>query len=315
VEEVKKSVNPIVYKSASVRNLPVSVQSVLQHWSLVNMESEDPPFENPFEKEYNRVVSELAQQREDCETKIEELQRRIGSIEKGAGDKPGGKKIASGSGSRSPNHGDNSTLGTVRRGSNSTTVHGNGPSSNTTGSQAGNITRAGLSGTARVNASLGSTDSNAGHSGNTSFFPSGSGNDTIYPGSGSGNISSSYDNSTVPSGGGCTPCPILPEVCGPSSRDSALVTPEAVLVGAAATFLLLILAAAVAIIIRYLDSFTSGFLIVVIIVLVWYCSSMYPDAARRLGARAWGALRDTASSIVDRLLRRNHSEVKSMCIS
>jgi hypothetical protein len=30
MEEVKKSVNPIVYKSASVRNLPVPVQSVLQ---------------------------------------------------------------------------------------------------------------------------------------------------------------------------------------------------------------------------------------------------------------------------------------------
>ncbi len=79
--------------------------------------------------------------------------------------------------------------------------------------------------------------------------------------------------------------------------------------GAAATFLVLILAAAVAIIIRYLDSFTSGFLIVVIIVLVWYCSSMYLDAARRLGIRVWQALRSGASTVVERLFRRNHPEV------
>jgi energy-coupling factor transporter transmembrane protein EcfT len=103
----------------------------------------------------------------------------------------------------------------------------------------------------------------------------------------------------------------LPEVCRPSNRDSssALVTPEAVLLGAAATFILLVLAAAVAILIRYLESFTSGLLIIAIIILVWYCSSMYPEAARRLGARAWGVLRDAASSLVDRLLRRHHSEV------
>jgi Sec-independent protein translocase protein TatA len=56
-------------------------------------------------------------------------------------------------------------------------------------------------------------------------------------------------------------------------------------------------------------------LIIAVIILVWYCSSMYPEAARRLGARAWGALRDAASSLVDRLLRRHHSEVKSNSLS
>jgi ABC-type spermidine/putrescine transport system permease subunit I len=90
-----------------------------------------------------------------------------------------------------------------------------------------------------------------------------------------------------------------------------LSTPESVLVGAAATLIVLALAAAVAIILRYLESFTSGLLIITIIVLVWYCSSMYPEAARRLGARVWDALRSGATTVVDRLLGRRHPEVSA----
>jgi hypothetical protein len=37
---------------------------------------------------------------------------------------------------------------------------------------------------------------------------------------------------------------------------------------------------------------------------------MYPEAARRLGARAWEALRSGATTVVDRLLGRRHPEVK-----
>jgi hypothetical protein len=94
-----------------------------------------------------------------------------------------------------------------------------------------------------------------------------------------------------------------------------LVTPEAVLVGAAAAVLVLVVAAAVAIIVRYFSTITSGLLIVSTIVLVWYLSSMYPETARRLGARILGALRSAATSIVDRVLRRNHPEVKSSCVN
>jgi hypothetical protein len=89
-----------------------------------------------------------------------------------------------------------------------------------------------------------------------------------------------------------------------------LVTPEAVLVGAAATVLVLVVAAAVAIIVRYFSTITSGLLIVSTIVLVWYLSSMYPESARRLGARVWAALRSAATSVVDRVLGRRHPEVK-----
>jgi uncharacterized RDD family membrane protein YckC len=92
-----------------------------------------------------------------------------------------------------------------------------------------------------------------------------------------------------------------------------LATPEAVLVGAAAAVLVLAVAAAVAIIVRYFSTITSGLLIVSTIVLVWYLSSMYPETARRLGARILGALRRAATSIVDRVLRRHHSEVKNKC--
>jgi hypothetical protein len=149
------------------------------------------------------------------------------------------------------------------------------------------------------------TVSSVGGSGGTFFNSSGPSQPTLpCPG-----------NVTVPDIHQCPPCPTLPDGCGPSttshgdSGSAMLATPEAVLVGAAAAVLILVVAAAVTIIIRYLPNITAGLLIVSIIVLVWYCSSKYPEAARRLGARAWEALRDTARAIVDRVLRRNNSEV------
>jgi hypothetical protein len=269
------------------------------------MESEDPPFENPFEKEYNRVVSELAQQREDCETKIEELQRRIGSSSEGAGDQGGGRNTLSGG--QTPGHEVNSTHFTDREGSNHI---GSGnrtdPSSSIGNFTGNNVTLVDHSGVVNSNVSYGPFDSSSG--GNSD---SGSGGNVTYHGPGFSNTTSSGVSNDTGSSGGCTPCPISPGVCGPSNRDfsSELATPEAVLLGAAATLILLVLAAAVAIIIRYLESFTSGLLIIAIIVLVWYCSSMYPEAARRLGTRILGALRSAATSVVDRLFRRNHPEV------
>jgi fatty acid desaturase len=88
-----------------------------------------------------------------------------------------------------------------------------------------------------------------------------------------------------------------------------LATPEAVLVGAAATLLVLLLAAAVGLFLRYVPVLISGLLILVLVAVVWYLSSKYPGAARRLGARIWEALRSGASTVVDRLLGRHHPEV------
>ncbi len=308
MEEVKKSVNPIVYKSASVRNLPVPVQSLLQHRSLVNMESEDPPFENPFEKEYNRVVSELALQKEECETKIEELQQRIKDSWEGAsGGERGNETSAGGSGD---------TILIPEKNASHIPDSGRG------NSRLLNLTRIDHPVDVRpANISTPLVDS-SGQSSNLTGSSS-LGNGTAFHGVGTSNITvPSLNNTTVPTGGGCTPCPTLHEICGPSTPShgdrcatpSVLATPEAILVGAASAVLILVVAAAVAIIVRYLPNITSGLLIVAIIALVWYLSSMYPEAARRLGARAWEALRRAATSIVDRVLRRHHSEVKNNCM-
>jgi hypothetical protein len=81
------------------------------------------------------------------------------------------------------------------------------------------------------------------------------------------------------------------------------------LVGAAATLLVLLLATAAGLILRYMPVVFSGLFVIMLVAVVWYLSSKYPGAARRLGARVWDALRSGASAIVERLFRRNHPEV------
>jgi hypothetical protein len=94
-----------------------------------------------------------------------------------------------------------------------------------------------------------------------------------------------------------------------------LATPEAVLVGAAATLLVLLLAAAVGLVLRYMPVLISGLSILVLVFVVWYLSSKYPGAARRLGARIWEALRSGVSAVVDRLLRRDRPDVSINCVA
>jgi hypothetical protein len=115
----------------------------------------------------------------------------------------------------------------------------------------------------------------------------------------------------------CPACPPsttsapAPQLCGPGSTGgdslavASLSTPMAVLVGAVATLLVCVLAVAVGIIIRYIPIFVSGLLVLAAIVLVWYYSSTQPAAARECGQRLWVFLRDAATSVVDRVFRRN----------
>jgi uncharacterized membrane protein YphA (DoxX/SURF4 family) len=86
--------------------------------------------------------------------------------------------------------------------------------------------------------------------------------------------------------------------------------PMAFLVGVATTLLMLVLAVVLGVIIRYLSLVASGFLVLILLCMVWYYSSRYPESARRLGARVWAALRSAATSVVDRVLGRRHPEVK-----
>ncbi len=120
----------------------------------------------------------------------------------------------------------------------------------------------------------------------------------------------------------CPPVSTVPDGCGPSTTSggdpdtpSILATPEAVLVGAAATLLVLLLAAAVGLVLRYVPVLISGLLILVLVAVVWYLSSKYPGAVRRLGARIWEALRRGATAVVERLFHRDHPEVSVSCMS
>jgi hypothetical protein len=85
--------------------------------------------------------------------------------------------------------------------------------------------------------------------------------------------------------------------------------PVAFLVGVATTLLMLVLAVVLGAIIRYLPLIATGFLFISAICMVWYFSSKYPESARRLGTRVWGALRSGVSAVVERLFSRNHPEV------
>jgi hypothetical protein len=259
------------------------------------MDPEEPPFENPLEKEYNRLLEELASQKLDCEAQISKITQEMGCA--GGGNRPDGD-------------------------------HGEVPETST-GSSGGSVTGSDGSGSNHT-----SSTGSVGHSTNSSHPVTGSGRDndtSVFPGgvanhtslrnntvSGHHFVDDLLNNSSV--GDGCPPCPIRHEGGGPSSCDSgtnvaALATPEAILVGAAAAVLVLVVAAAVAIVVRYLPTFTSGLLIVATIILVWYLSSMYPEVARRLGARVLGAVRSAATSIVDRLLRRDRPDVSISCVA
>jgi hypothetical protein len=274
------------------------------------MDPEEDPFETPLEREYNRLLGEMAQQKEECTTRIDELQRKIKSHVERAGDQNGGKTPPSGDSGGEilrPEGNVTHTNGGHRSGHHKefTPVVHHVDVHSESGSNSSFIRSFNISSNGTDTSSSGTNLPSSGV-GNSTSFSSGAGNSTA----------SLLNDDPVLPGGGCTPCPELPDVGDPCGRDSysVLATPEAILVGAAAAVLVLVAAAVVAIIVRYLPNITSGLLIITIIVLVWYCSSMYPEAARRLGARILGALRNVATSIVDRVLRRNHPEVKSSCV-
>jgi hypothetical protein len=272
MEEVRKSVNPIVYKSASVRNLPVPVQSVSQPAAVHIMDAGGDPFESAEEEAYNRAIEELAKVKLDCATQLGKLQQEV-------------TRLASGLSGGSTGDGDSAASSDL------------------------------------INSTVDS------------------GNETLVAGNKSSltTVISGLFNATS-SGGGpacpdppqpkeCTPCrecptclecpPVSNDDCVPSTTSrgdpdtpaSILATPEAILVGAAATLFILLLAAAVGLVLRYVPILFSGLLVLVLVALVWYLSSKYPGAARRLGARIWAALRSGVSAAVERLLGRRNFEV------
>jgi hypothetical protein len=249
------------------------------------MDSEEPPYESAEEEAYNRVVGELAKTELECSSRIGILQQEASRLALRLGDNN------SGEGDGSP------AVGLINK-----TVEALDPIHRNLSS---NSSRSWVDAVKRNVSSL------VGH--NLTVVPGDSGCPTC------------PDPTLVrecPPCEECRPCDLDPGASGGSPSDGCgphahgdpdpiiLATPEAILVGAAAAVLILVLAAAIAIIVRYLPIFTSGLLILTVIVLVWYFSSVYPEAARRLGTRILGALRSAATSIVDRVLGRRHPEVK-----
>jgi hypothetical protein len=131
----------------------------------------------------------------------------------------------------------------------------------------------------------------------------------------------------------CKECGICPEVqpckpcrpCGPDPvvnhtettpsacqcpGEAVMATPVALAVGASAGVLLTGVAAAIGLILRYVDPIVSGFFFVATVVLIWYLSSHYPEAARELGGRATTLLREAAAALGHRVMAaiQRHNE-------
>jgi hypothetical protein len=252
------------------------------------MESEDPPFETPVEREYNRVLGELAKTKSECSSRLAKLGEEASVLASQMGN-------TSSSGEDHESGVSNKTIGLP--GGGPIPAVGNDTITFMTNKTDGvfNLTRPGASSTGGPNL-----------------------NRTIH-GDTLVNQTPVIDCPPCPrfSCMECPPVSTSPDDCGPSTTprgdpdtpSSILATPEAVLVGAAATLLVLLLAAAVGLVLRYMPVFISGLLILVLVIVVWYLSSKYPGAARRLGARVWEALRSGASTVVDRLLGHHHPEV------
>jgi hypothetical protein len=275
VGEVKKSVNPRVYKSASVRNLPVPVQSVFQLATVHIMDTEGDPFESEEEMAYNRAIEELAKVKLDCTAQLGKLQQEVTRLAAGLSGGTGGGDSAA-----SPNL--NSTVGV----SNETVVSGNKTSL-----------------TSVVSGLFNSSSSGQPSDG----CP-------VCPDPVERDCPPAPDCPTIRE---CTPCVrSTPDPCQPSSSDGPFLssaadeTSMAFVMGALASLLVLAVAVLIGVLLRYLPLIASGFLVLILLCMVWYLSSKYPEAARRLSTRIWGALRSAATSIVDRVLGRRHPEVK-----
>ncbi len=112
----------------------------------------------------------------------------------------------------------------------------------------------------------------------------------------------------------CSPvdCPAPPAIGG----EMAMTVPVALAVGAAASVLALGVVAFVGFVIRYLPVYISGTVFVGSILLTCYLSSRYPASARELGQRVLGAVREAATSVVDRATRAltRHLPQVSSCL-
>jgi hypothetical protein len=254
------------------------------------MGSEEPPFETPVEQEYNRVIAEIADKRMECDAHLELLHQKAAGLSSQLSG--GGNSSTIGSGDSAGNGGKISELF-----ANLTSSFGNSTSSHSSETH---------------NSSAGSPSSNGGV-GTLWCRPCPLVRDCPVP-------------PECPSPRECSPCPRTPDgsdLCQSASPPSvegpvsfvADETSMAFVVGALASLLVLAVALLIGVLLRYLPIVVSGLLFIGLLALVWRLSSKYPEAARRLGARVWGALRSGVSAVVERLLGRRNSEVSERAVN
>jgi hypothetical protein len=95
-------------------------------------------------------------------------------------------------------------------------------------------------------------------------------------------------------------CPELP----------SMTVPVALATGAIVSLLTVSAAAALGLVLRYVPPLISGFLFLVLILMVWFLSSRYPEVARVMGARAWTIMQEATSALSHRIVDalRHHNE-------
>jgi hypothetical protein len=95
-------------------------------------------------------------------------------------------------------------------------------------------------------------------------------------------------------------CPELP----------SMTVPVALATGAIVNLLTVSAAAALGLVLRYVPPLISGFFFLVLILMVWFLSSRYPEVAREMGARAWTMMQEATSALSHRIVDalRHHNE-------
>jgi hypothetical protein len=114
----------------------------------------------------------------------------------------------------------------------------------------------------------------------------------------------------------CGPCPTVnhtsPSVPDACPESASMSVPVALMVGAAASLLVTGVAAALGLLLRYTSPLFSGLLFVVTVVLTWYLSSHYPDAAREIGGQVVTVLQEASQALSHRVraaLQRQRDQV------
>jgi hypothetical protein len=244
------------------------------------MDSEGDPFETPEERDYNRVIAELADTKLDCSSRLESLEREASRL----------ASILSGNAS---GDGDGTTSVLFNKTVAGKEIQGSGNMTSLTNFLADLLNTTSADGSGRACECPVCPELPL----PKECLPSSEGPSDVSGG-------------TIPDV--CGPSP--PIVTSPGSYSDVVEVPMAFLVGVANTLLMLVLAVVIGVIIRYIPIILSGVFILCLMCAVGYCSSKYPESARRLGTRVWEALRGGVSAAVERLLGRRNSEVSGKAV-